>query len=175
MADTKLDFSPSTAAATSLRIIAVAIVCASIYYASSIVISLVCSIGIAFILDPGVKLLERVRIPRWLGALLMVLLTLAVLYLLVYLVYDRVVAFMDDLPKFAARIKQIIAHIQVTTKSLRQSTSTILPSSAESNIPSVRLEQESPWMQFLLRGIGSLYAFTVTVMFIPSGPGPRGA
>jgi predicted PurR-regulated permease PerM len=167
MPDGKLDFSPSTAAATSLRIIAVAIVCASIYYASSIVISLICSIGIAFILDPGVKLLERVRVPRWLGSLLMVLLTLAVLYLLVYLIYDRAVAFMDDLPKFAARIKQIIAHIQVTTKGLRESTSTILPSSTEANVPSVRLEQESPWMQFLLRGIGSLYAFTVTVMFIP--------
>ena len=167
MPDTKLDFSPAAAAATSLRVIAAAIVCASIYYASSIVITLICSIGIAFILDPGVRLLERFRLPRWLGALLMVLLTLGVLYLLVYLVYDRAVAFLDDLPRFAARIKQIIAHIQVTTSSIRQSTSTILPSSTEANVPSIRLEQESPWMQFLLRGIGSLYAFTVTVMFIP--------
>jgi len=167
MPDSKLDFSPAAAAATSLRVIAAAIVCASIYYASSIVITLICSIGIAFILDPGVRLLERFRLPRWLGALLMVLLTLGVLYLLVYLVYDRAVAFLDDLPKFAARIKQIIAHIQVTTSSIRQSTSTILPSSTEANVPSIRLEQESPWMQFLLRGIGSLYAFTVTVMFIP--------
>jgi predicted PurR-regulated permease PerM len=167
MPDSKLDFSPAAAAATSLRVIAAAIVCASIYYASSIVITLICSIGIAFVLDPGVRLLERFRLPRWLGALLMVLLTLGVLYLLVYLVYDRAVAFLDDLPKFAARIKQIIAHIQVTTSSIRQSTSTILPSSTEANVPSIRLEQESPWMQFLLRGIGSLYAFTVTVMFIP--------
>ena len=167
MPDTKLDFSPSSAASTSLRIIAVAIVCASIYYASSIVISLICSIGIAFVLDPGVKVLERVRVPRWLGSLLMVLLTLTVLYLLVYLIYDRAVAFMDDLPKFAARIKQIIAHIQVTTRGIRESTSTMLPSSTEANVPSIRLEQESPWMQFLLRGIGSLYAFAVTVMFIP--------
>ena len=167
MPDTKLEFSPAAAAATSLRIIAVAIVCASIYYASSLVISLICSIGIAFIIDPGVKVLERVRVPRWLGALLMVLLTLAVLYLLVYLIYDRAVALMDDLPKFAARIKQIIAHIQVTTRGIRESTSTIYPSSTEANIPSIRLEQESPWAQFLLRGIGSLYAFTVTVMFIP--------
>ncbi|MBZ5515267.1 MAG: AI-2E family transporter [Acidobacteriia bacterium] len=167
MPEAKFEFSPSAAAATSLRIIAAAIVCASIYYASSIVISLVCSIGIAFVLDPGVKLLERLRLPRWLGALLMVLLALAFVYLMVYLVYDRTVALMDDLPKLAARVRQIIAHIQVTASSLRQSTSTILPPSTEANIPSVRVEQESPWMQFLLRGIGSLYAFTVTVMFVP--------
>jgi predicted PurR-regulated permease PerM len=31
----------------------------------------------------------------------------------------------------------------------------------------VQLQQESPYVQFLLRGIGSVYAFIVTVMFIP--------
>ena len=168
MPDTKLELSPTTsAAATSLRIIAAAILCACIYYASSVVITLICSIGIAFVLDPGVRLLERLRLPRWLAALLMVLLTLGVLYLLVYLVYDRAVAFVDDLPRFAARLRQIVAHIQVTTKSIQQSTASILPSSADATVPAVRVQQESPWAQFALRGIGSLYAFAVTVMFIP--------
>ncbi len=168
MPDSRIDFTSAAAsAATSVRIIAAAIICASIYFASSIVITLICAVGIAFVLDPGVKLLERARLPRWLGSLLMVLLALAVVYLLGYLLYDRAVAFMDDLPRLAARMKQIVAHIQVTTKKLGQSTSTILPSAAESTVPSVRLEQESPWVQFLLRGMGSLYAFVVTVMFIP--------
>lgn len=167
MPDTKLDAYSSGTAATSLRIIAAAIVCTCIYYASSIVITLICSIGIAFVLDPGVKLLERFRLPRWLSALLVVLLTLSILYLAVYLVYDRIVAFMDDLPKFAARIKQIVAHIQVTTRNIQQSTSSMLPAAGDSTMPTVRLQQESPWMQFALRGIGSLYALTVTVMFIP--------
>lgn len=168
MPDAKLDVSSaSSTAATSLRIIAAAIVCTCIYYASSIVITLICSIGIAFVLDPGVKVLERFRLPRWLSALLVVLLTLSILYLAVYLVYDRIVAFMDDLPRFAARIKQIVAHIQVTTRNLQQSTSSILPAGGDSTMPTVRLQQESPWGQFLLRGIGSLYALTVTVMFIP--------
>lgn len=168
MSETKTDLSPAaSAAATSLRIIAAAIICACIYYASSIVVSLICAVFIAFVLDAGVKLLERLRLPRWLGSLLMVLLTLAVLYLLIYLVYDRVVAFVDDLPRYAARIRQIVAHIQVTTKSIQQSTSSILPSGTDASLPAVRVQQESPWVQFLLRGIGSVYAFSVTVMFIP--------
>ena len=168
MPDTRLEVSSTTsAAATSLRIIAAAIVCTCIYYASSIIITLICSVGIAFVLDPGVKVLERLRLPRWLASLLMVLLTLSILYLAIYLVYDRIVAFLDDLPKFAARVKQIIAHIQVTTRNLQQSTSSMLPASSDANLPAVRLQQESPWGQFLLRGIGSLYALTVTVMFIP--------
>ncbi len=168
MPETKLDIPPvHSIPATSLKIIATAIIFACIYYASSIVITLICAIFIAFVLEPGVGLLERMRLPRWVGSLIMVLLMLATTYLLVYLIYDRAVAFLDDLPRFAARIKLIVAHIQLTAKSLRQSTSNILPSSTDSTLPTVQLQQESPWGQFLLRGIGSVYAFTVTVMFIP--------
>ncbi len=168
MPETKLASPPATTIpATSLRIIAAAIIVACVYYASSIVITLVCAIFISFVLEPGVRLMERLRIPRWVGSLAMVLLMLAAVYLVVYLIYDRAVAFMDDLPRLAARLKQIVAHIQLTARNLRQSTSNILPSSTDSSLPTVRLMQESPWVQFLLRGIGSVYAFTVTVMFIP--------
>src|SRR2546422_2302043 len=144
MPEAKLDLPPATSVpATSLRIIASAILLACIYYASSIVITLLCAVFIAFILDPGVKLLERARVPRWVGSLVMVLLLLAATYLVIYLIYDRAVAFLDDLPRVAAKIKQFVAHIQLTTKNLRQSTSTILPSSPDASLPTVRIQERS--------------------------------
>ncbi len=168
MPGTNLESPPATSIpTTSLRIIAAAIVVACMAYASSIIITLVCAVFIAFVLDPGVSALERFRMPRWVGALVMVVLMLAVLYLAGYFLYDRAAAFLEDLPKFAEGIKQIIARIQLTARNLRQSTTNMLPLSTDSSLPTVRLQQESPWMQFLLRGIGSVYAFTVTVMFIP--------
>lgn len=166
MPETKLE-DPRTASTVSLRIIAIAVAFVCIYYASSVVITLVCSILIASVLEPGVKLMERLRIARWVGALLMVLLTLTITYLVIYEIYDRAAAFLDDLPKVVAKLKQVTAHLQVTARNLQQSTQTIMPASSEINVPAVRVQQESPWMQFLLRGIGSVYAFTVTVMFIP--------
>ncbi len=168
MPETKLETPPATSVpALSIRIIAVAVLLACIYYASSIFITLVCSIFIAFVLEPGVKLMERLRVPRWVGSLVMVLLMLGAIYLLIYLIYDRAVAFLDDLPKFTARLKQVLAHIQIFASSLREKTTGIMPSSTDASLPTVRLQEESPWVQFLLRGIGSVYAFTVTVMFIP--------
>jgi predicted PurR-regulated permease PerM len=168
MAETKHEAAPaSSAVSTSLRIIAAAIVCACVYYASSIIITLICSIFIAFVLDPGVKALERGRVPRWLGSMLMVLLMLGVLSLAVYFLYDRAVALLNDVPHIIANLKQLFSYFETTAKNIRQSTSSILSPGGEAIIPSVRLEQESPWVQFLLRGIGSLYAFAVTVMFIP--------
>jgi predicted PurR-regulated permease PerM len=151
----------------SLRIIATAIVLASLYVASSIVIPLVCAILIAFVLEPGVTLLERFRLPRWLGAMIMVLLLLAAIYLTGYVIYGRVEAFIDDLPKLVAKLKQLFSHVQILARDIRQSTTDILPSSTDQSLPTVRLQQESPWMQFFLRGIGSVYAFLVTVMFVP--------
>lgn len=154
-------------ASASVRIIAIAVLFGCIYYASSIVITLICAILIASVLDPGVRWMELYRIPRWLASLMMVLLMLTVAYLVIYGVYDRAQTFFENLPRILERLKQITAHIQLTAHNIQQSTQTIIPASPEANMPTVRLQQESPWVQFLLRGIGSVYAFTVTVMFIP--------
>ncbi|MGH9328319.1 MAG: AI-2E family transporter [Terriglobia bacterium] len=167
MPETKFDQAVSTfTSSTSLRVIAAAIVFICLYYASSVVITLICAILIAFVLDPGVVLLERLRLPRWLGSLLMVLLALGVVYLLIYLIYNRATTFVQHLPAFMAKIKQITEHFQNFFSHIRQSTSSIA-SSPESSLPAIRVQQESGWTRFLMSGIGSIYAFTVTVMFIP--------
>ncbi|MGH9406380.1 MAG: AI-2E family transporter [Terriglobia bacterium] len=166
MPDLKLERPLSAVASSaSLRIIAGAIIFVCAYYASSILMTLIVSILIAFVLDPGVRLLERIRFPRWLGAAIMVIFALGLIYLLVYLLYDRAVAFVDDLPKLTDRVKQVIEHYQNVISHFRQSTAL---STQPSNIPTVQLQQQSEaWTGFLLRGIGSIYAFIVTVMFIP--------
>jgi predicted PurR-regulated permease PerM len=151
----------------SLQIIATAVLFGCIYYASSVVITLICSILIASVLEPGVRLMEDVGVPRWLASLLMVLLMLFAAYMVIYVIYGRAQAFLDELPRLVEKLKQISAHIQVSTRNLQRSTQTIMPPSGDANLPTVRLQQESPWMQFALRGIGSFYAFVVTVMFIP--------
>jgi len=167
MSETHSESSSAASASASVKIIAIAVLFGCIYYASSVVITLICSILIASVLDPGVKVMETFRIPRWLASLIMVLLMLTVAYLVIYVIYDRAQAFLDAMPKLVERLKQITAHIQVTANNIQQSTRTIMPASPEANVPTVQLQQESPYVQFLLRGIGSVYAFIVTVMFIP--------
>jgi predicted PurR-regulated permease PerM len=168
MPETKIE-SPAapSVATTSLRIIAVAIVFACLYFASSLVISLICGTFIAVILEPGVGAMERVRIPRWVGSLIMVFAALAVVYLLLYLVYDRATAFMTELPKYAARLKQIIAHFQVTIRNIRLSAANLFPITVQSDAQTVQVQGEDPWLQYLLRGLGSAYGFLVAVLFIP--------
>ncbi len=153
-------------ATTSLRIIAAATVFAACYVASSVVITLVCSIFIAFVLDPVVQLTERLRCPRWLGSIMIVLLALALLSLVGFLVYGRLVEFTADLPILGARIQEIMVKILQPLESLELSGDEIFPRN-RALVPTVRVETESGWEQYIFRGIGSIYTATVTVMFIP--------
>jgi predicted PurR-regulated permease PerM len=152
---------------TSLGIIATAVVFVCLYYASSVFITLICSVFIAFLLEPGVRLMQRLRIPRWVGALVMVLASLAVMYLIIYLIYDRALSFAQDLPHYAERLKEIIAHIRVTFRSIQLSAAKLFPPAAEGQVQAVRVAPASPYVGFLLRGLASSYGVLVTVMFIP--------
>ncbi len=57
----------------SMRVIAAAIILLFFYYAAGVVITLLLSILLAYFLDPAVEFLERMRLPRTLGAMFMVL------------------------------------------------------------------------------------------------------
>src|ERR1700720_2062038 len=56
----------------SLRVIAGAIILLFCYYAQGVVITLLLSILLSYFLDPAVELLERVHVPRTVGAMTMV-------------------------------------------------------------------------------------------------------
>jgi predicted PurR-regulated permease PerM len=173
MPEVNLDSPPADAApqrsrlSVSAGIIATGVVFVFLYFASSVVISLICAIFIAFVLEPGVKLLERLRLPRWLGAMVIMLATLAVMYLVGYLIYDRALTFVNDLPNYTARLREILTHVRVTFLKMQLSTSSLIPPEGGHHVPLVRLQPESTWMQYLLRGLGTAYGFIVSVMFIP--------
>ena len=63
----------------SLRVLAGAIILLFAYYAQGVVITLVLSILLAYCLDPLVEFMERWRIPRTVGSMIIVLVLCAVL------------------------------------------------------------------------------------------------
>ena len=61
-----------------MRVLAAAIILLFFYYAAGVVITLLLSILLAYFLDPAVEFLEKWRVPRTVGAMIMVLILIAV-------------------------------------------------------------------------------------------------
>ncbi len=151
----------------SQRILATGIVIAFCYWAASVVMTLLLSVLLAYLLDPPVEWLERARVPRAVGARVVVLLAVALVAGLLYLAVDRMEHFAADWPKYSAVLKQASAAINRRVEKLESRVSEITPAEPEKGPRAVRLEQEHPVRGLLLRGIGSLYSVLLAVTFVP--------
>ncbi len=151
-------------ATVSVRIIATGIVIGFCYWAASVVMTLLVSILIAYMLDPVVEWLEGFRIPRGVGAVLVVLIAVGLITLLGLAIYSRAEAFADGWPTYSAILKDAASSVQKKLERFEREVSTLTP--AEAARPAIRLADESPW-QMLLRGLGSLYSVLLFVSFVP--------
>ena len=82
----------------SQRVIAIGIVFGFLYWASSVVIAILLAVLLAYFLDPVVKVLDRIHVPRALGALLVLLASGTALAAVGYSVADRLESFAGVAP-----------------------------------------------------------------------------
>jgi predicted PurR-regulated permease PerM len=151
---------------TSLRILAGAVVLLFFYYAAGVVITLLLSVLLAYFLDPAVELLERIRVPRTIGSLLMVLLLIAVIGALGYGLWTRSSDFAANWPKYRDILREAsgavqgkISGIEGSVSDLTTPTGTAKPVAAAPDTGTVH--------NLFLRGIGSLYALILEGTFVP--------
>ncbi len=105
MATTNVQITP-TRSTLAQRIIALGVVFAFFYWASSIVMTLMLAVLLAYFLDPAVVLLERLHIPRALGALAVLLLAVAAVGAIGYLLVNRTQSFAYAWPRYSAVLRR---------------------------------------------------------------------
>jgi predicted PurR-regulated permease PerM len=150
----------------SLRILAAAIILLFFYYAAGVVITVLLSILLAYFLDPAVEILERVRVPRTVGAMVMVLLLIAVLVAVGYGLETRAEDFAASWPKYGGLLKQAAGTVEAKIRGIEVQVSEIAPSTAPAQQGGERPEAAIV-RTLLFRGIGSLYALFLEITFVP--------
>src|SRR5712675_1832374 len=95
-----------------MRVLAAAIILLFCYYAQGVVITLLLSILLAYFLDPAVELLERMHMPRTVGAMTMVLILIAVLVAVGYGLGERTADFAANWPKYSGMLKQAATAVE---------------------------------------------------------------
>lgn len=111
----------------ALVAIALLLVLAVCYVAKLVLVTLLVSVLLSFVLEPLVALLERFRLPRSVGAFLAILLLIGICYAGSYFFYNRAVSFIQELPKYTAKIRGVTSHLRQKTSQLEQTTKKILP------------------------------------------------
>ena len=106
----------------ALPIVAFGIVIAILYFGRVFFITAIVATTIAFILDPFVVLLARLRFPRPLASVVVCTVALAFLYVIGMAAYTQLIAIYEDLPKYGERIGSIVDGIQQKVSGLEDQT-----------------------------------------------------
>lgn len=150
----------------SLRVIAGAIILLFCYYAQGVVITLLLSILLAYFLDPAVEFLERMHLPRTVGAMTMVLILIAVLVAGGYGLAERTADFAANWPKYGAMLRQAAGAVEGKINGIEGKVSDITAEAGNAPRGDARPEQ-GVLRTLILRSIGSLYALFLEVTFVP--------
>jgi predicted PurR-regulated permease PerM len=151
----------------SQRVIAAAIVFAFLYFASDVVVTLLLAALLAYFLDPVVGLFERIRIPRAIGALVVMLAVSAILVGLGYLVALRADQFLADWPRYSTALRRVTTVFDRQITLLEKGVESIAPATEKLRPTPQRLAEPPPVRDWLIRGAGSLYPFLVVAAFVP--------
>jgi predicted PurR-regulated permease PerM len=150
-------------------IMAAGILFALLYVASSIVLTLLLAVLMAYFLDPIVGLLDRFRIPRAIGAILVLTAAMALVAGAGYFLIQRADDFASDWPRYSLVLRNTAAAVDRKVASFEKGVAEITPQpeGGARARPAVRIEESQSVRELLLRGIGSLYSTLLVAAFLP--------
>jgi predicted PurR-regulated permease PerM len=155
------------ASSVSARIIAAGIVIGFCYWASSVLVTLVVSVLLAYFLDPLVTWMESWHVPRALGSLLVVLFSLALLMFLGWTLVERVDQFGRDWPNYQKPLRAAANAVEKKLETFEAHVSEIEPGSDRVGQRVVEVAESHPVRAALLSKVGSLYSFILAATFVP--------
>jgi predicted PurR-regulated permease PerM len=151
----------------SMRVLAAAIILLFFYYAAGVVITLLLSILLAYFLDPAVEFLEKWRVPRTLGAMVMVFILIGVLVAAGYGLWTRASDFASNWPRYSGVLAQAAGAVEGKIRGIEGKVSQITP--GQQGVPQAPEARVEPGIvrNLIMRSIGSLYALFLEATFMP--------
>jgi len=147
-----------------LLVVGLGVIVTFCYFAEWELAVLLISILLAFILAPLVDLLQRIRLPRGVAALIAVVLLVIVFYGIMYVSYSQTMSLLDNLPKYSTKIQSILLHFRQSAEKLQKTTETVLePDKGENPAPTPR----TSWNEIIFRGFGSFSQALLPLSFVP--------
>jgi predicted PurR-regulated permease PerM len=186
---------PAAEPSVARVIIALGVVVALLYYGRVFFITAMISVALAFILEPFVEAAIRLRLPRSVASFIVCTIALLILYLMALGAYTQFAGLLEDLPKYGARIAEIVGTVQQRIEAAERAVARLIvpgrpkqeppppPPPAKKTrrrtpdpvpqlpapIPEVRIHQEQQTVvaDYILARLGSFYQLALMASFVP--------
>lgn len=160
------NWSAENAAAYAQIVIATGVVLVLVYVAQKVLITLLMAILLAVMLEPVVALLQRFRLPRPLGAFLVVAATLVMCYGVISLSYTRASDFVQNLPKYTGEVRRTILRFREQAQQLQKTTDVMLATPPNQQRQGAGYPSLS-WSDAITRIVGPVTEFLLFLSTIP--------
>jgi predicted PurR-regulated permease PerM len=140
-----------------------------IYLLKLVMITTLFSILLAFILEPLVEALSRIRVPRAAGALIAVLLMVAIALTLGYFFYNRAVDFATELPKYSSKIRDTVSKLRNQATKIEETTRSVVHPELDGKKKPLAVEVQEPSgiSRLLAQSSGPLEEILLAISFMP--------
>jgi len=139
-----------------------------IYLLKLVLITTLTSLLLAFILEPLVSQLRRSGLPRAAGALVAVVLMVALAGSLTFFFYNRAVDFAAVLPKYSGKIRDTLSTFRSQSKKIEEGTRSVIgsPSTGQPPVP-VEVQEAPALSRVVSAGAGPFGEVLLAVSFVP--------
>jgi predicted PurR-regulated permease PerM len=139
-----------------------------LYLLKLVLVTILASILLAYILEPVLALLVRWRLPRWLGAGVVVTLAVMLALGVVYFSFNRAVDFANELPQYTATLRRTVSSIRSSADQLANQARSVVepPKDREKPVPG-RIDQAQGIVQMISENSGTILDILMAVSFVP--------
>jgi predicted PurR-regulated permease PerM len=138
-----------------------------IYLLKLVLVTALASMLIAYVLEPAVSGLARLRVPRSIGALVVVSATVILAAGVCYISYNRALEFTNELPRYTATIREDIGSIRAKADKIAdQARSVVEPKNRQKPIP-VQIEQAHGVTSVISENSETIAEALLAIGFIP--------
>jgi predicted PurR-regulated permease PerM len=148
-------------------VIAIVAAGAALYFAQLVCVVLLISVLLAFVLEPIVRTLARVRVPRSLGALIAVVIFMGAVYLVGNISYNKAVDFSQELPRYKGEIQSVIFKYRRQAETIRKNTEAVMPKDDAKGTKIVEVKPQSGVMSTVTENLGTATEVIFAASFVP--------
>jgi predicted PurR-regulated permease PerM len=139
-----------------------------IYLLKLVLVTTLSAMLLAFVLEPLVGRLTRIRIPRAIASLFAVILMVALAAGLTYFFYNRGVDFATELPKYSGKIRAVFGNLRAQSNKIEENARNAIAPPKDGKQPVPVEVQEAPGLSHIVsQGVGTLGEVVLAISFVP--------